>query len=283
MNKDYIPSEVLEERLQKLEDVEKITRTFKERNIALPLNESKVLLDLEEAVLECMNYSWEIESALEDEKLSPYEYDRIANHLDKLLQNTDLLSEKDEENILILNKIVKSFNSVKYLIKEVEYVEDVHSILGQYPTPDKKTGYVIEETNFIEAIIAMNSLLKIDKTEKTTEKKSKLEREFINLSRFLGLANEKLVMNVIYIKSPMLMTEIRASLEIITATIEPIYELIRGKYFREEIKSAKIGLSLLAEDKNLKIGDSVKINRLFTRKKAIGELEELSEILRSFS
>ena len=283
MNKDQNPSEVLEERLEKLEEVNRITRTFVERNIALPLNESEVLLDLEEAVLECMNYGWEIESALEDEKLSPYEYDKIANHLDKLLLTTNQLSENDKENILILNKIVKSFNSIKDLIKEVEYVEDVHSVLGQYPTPDKKIGYVIEETRYIDAINAMNSLLKISKSEKTTEKKSKLERELINLSKFLGLANEKLVMNVIYTKPPILMSEIKASLEIITATIEPIYEMIRGKYFREEIKSAKIGLSLLAEDKNLKIGDSVKINRLFSRKKTIGELEELSEILRSFS
>ncbi len=283
MNKDYTPSEVLEERLEKLEEVNKITRTFTERDIVLPLNESKVLLDLEEVVLESINYGWEIEAVLEDEKLSPYEYDKIANHLDKLLQTTDQLSENDSENILVLNKIVKGFNSIKNLIKEVEYVEDVHSVLGQYPTPDKKTGYVIEESRFIKAINAMNSLLKINKSEKTTEKKSKLERELINLSKFLGLANEKLIMNVIYIKPPMLMSEIKASLEIITATIEPIYEMIKEKYFREEIKSAKIGLSLLAEDKNLKIGDSVKINRLFTRKKAIGELEELSEILRSFS
>ena len=283
MNKDNNPSEVLEERLEKLEEINRITRTFVERNIVLPLNESEVLLDLEETVLEAINYGWEIESVLEDEKLSPFEYDKIANHLDKLLITTNQLSENDKENILILNKLVKGFNSIKNLIKEVEYVEDVHSVLGQYPTPDKKTGYVIEETRYIEAINAMNSLLKISKAEKTIEKKSKLERELINLSKFLGLANEKLVMNVIYTKPPILMSEIKASLEIITATIEPIYEMIRGKYFREEIKSAKIGLSLLAEDKNLKIGDSVKINRLFSRKKAIGELEELSEILRSFS
>jgi len=226
-----------------------------------------------------MNYSWEIESVLEDEKFSPYEYDKIANHLDKLLQTTELLSENDEENIQIINKIVKSFNSIKNLIKEVGYVEDIKL---RY-TPVKKTGYVIEESSYVKSINAMNSLLKINKTEDKTEKKSKLEREFINLSRFLGMANEKLVMSVIYIKPPMLMSEIKASIEIITATIEPIYQMIRGKYFREEIKSAKIGLSLLTEDKNLKIGDSVKINKLFTRKKAIGELEELSEILRSFS
>ncbi|MFW9853250.1 MAG: hypothetical protein ACFFDS_09915, partial [Candidatus Thorarchaeota archaeon] len=270
MNKDYTPSEVLEERLEKLEEVNRITRTFVERNIVLPLNESEVLLELEEAVLEAINYGWEIESVLEDEKLSPFEYDKIANHLDKLLLTTDELSKNDKENILILNKIVKGFNAIKDLIKEVEYVEDVNSVLGQYPTPDKKTGYVIEETSYIDAINAMNSLLKISKSEKTTEKKSKLERELINLSKFLGLANEKLVMNVIYTKPPILMSEIKASLEIITATLGPIYEMIRGKYFREEIKSAKIGLSLLAEDRNLKIGDSVKINRLFSRKKAIG-------------
>ena len=73
------------------------------------------------------------------------------------------------------------------------------------------------------------------------------------------------------------MNEILNSMEVLRALIDPIRILIDGKYFQEEIKSAKIGVALISEDKKLDIGDTIKIRGLFTKKKDANDLKKLSD------
>ena len=87
-------------------------------------------------------------------------------------------------------------------------------------------------------------------------------------------------MNVMYVKPSFYMKEIINSVEVLRATIEPIYILIKRDYFREEIKSAKIGISLMSDDKSLNVGDTIKIRGLFTRPKGVYPLEKLSRTLK---
>jgi hypothetical protein len=63
--------------------------------------------------------------------------------------------------------------------------------------------------------------------------------------------------------------------------IEPFYHMVKGNYYSEEISSAKIGLVLLSQNKELDVGETIKIRGLFSRKRGIEELEELSSVLRS--
>ena len=78
------------------------------------------------------------------------------------------------------------------------------------------------------------------------------------------------------------MNDLLSSTEVLRALLEPIHSLIRGKYFQEEIKSAKIGVALISEDKGLDIGDTIKIRGLLTRKKGVKNLSKLSDTLVTF-
>ena len=112
-------------------------------------------------------------------------------------------------------------------------------------------------------------------------KESKLERELLELAKIIGKLEEKHAFNSLYTSPTILMNEIISSLEILEAMIEPFYHMVKGNYYSEEISSAKIGLVLLSQNKELDVGETIKIRGLFSRKRGIEELEELSYVLRS--
>ena len=272
-----------EDRYQKLERVSKISTKLQKDDISLPPNESRVLLDFEEAVLECMNYGWEIDSMLEDENLSPYEYDQLVSRLEKLSEVIDILLEKHKENVATLNKVISLYKILKKLIKEIQYIEDISIILTKTYTVEKKTGYTIEENDYFAALDAFDSFFQKSKIKTDNRKESKLERELLELAKKVGKLEEKHAFNSLYTSQTILMNEILSSLEILEAMIEPFFHMVKGNYYSEEISSAKIGLVLLSQNKELDVGETIKIRGLFSRKRGIEELEELSDVLRTLT
>ena len=271
----------LEDRYQKLNRITDISKKLQRDDISLPANESRILLDFEEAVLECMNYGWEIDSMLEDENLSPYEYDQLVSRLEKLSEVIDILLEKHKNNVETLNKVISIYKILKSLIKEIQFVEDIVIILTKTYTVEKKTAYTINENEYLVALEALDSFFKKSKIKAEERKESKLERELLELAKIIGKLEEKHAFNSLYTSPTILMNEIISSLEILEAMIEPFYHMVKGNYYSEEISSAKIGLVLLSQNKELDVGETIKIRGLFSRKRGIEELEELSYVLRS--
>ncbi|MHA1954123.1 MAG: hypothetical protein ACW96U_09295 [Candidatus Heimdallarchaeaceae archaeon] len=271
----------LEDRYQKLNKITDISKKLQRDDISLPANESRILLDFEEAVLECMNYGWEIDSMLEDENLSPYEYDQLVSRLEKLSEVIDILLEKHKSNVETLNKVISIYKILKSLIKEIQFVEDIVIILTKTYTVEKKTAYTINESEYLVALEALDSFFKKSKIKADERKESKLERELLELAKIIGKLEEKHAFNSLYTSPTILMNEIISSLEILEAMIEPFYHMVKGNYYSEEISSAKIGLVLLSQNKELDVGETIKIRGLFSRKRGIEELEELSDVLRS--
>jgi hypothetical protein len=259
---------------------EEIAKSFREETFSISKSDSVIIKKVEDAVLECLNYGWEIDSMLEDEKISPYEFDQISSHLEKLGDVTRNLEKNDEDNFRVMNNVLSIYDCLKGIISEIQYTEDVRPGLGNTPIPTNKKGYVVEEESYLSNLEDLLELIKTRKID-SEDQLSKLEREIIKAIKVIGLIDEEITMNVLYIKPTFYMKEIMVSVEVLRATIEPIYTLIKGYYFREEIKSAKIGISLMSEDKSLNVGDAIKIRGLFSRPKGVDSLEKLSRTLKT--
>ncbi len=283
MSDNHSKQDNFKDKYQKLNKIKNISKNLQREDISLPPNESRILLEFEEAVLECLNYGWEIDSMLEDENLSPYEYDQLVSRLEKLSEVIDVLIERHKDNVKTLNKVISVFKILKGLIKEIQFVEDLVIILTKTYTMEKKTGYTIEEGDYLAALESLDSLVVKSKTNIEEKKESKLEREILELAKTIGKLEERHAFNTLYTSSTILMNEIISSLEILEAMIEPFYHMIKGNYYSEEISSAKIGLVLLSQNKELDVGETIKIRGLFSRKRGIEELEELSDVLRSLN
>jgi hypothetical protein len=283
MSGNHSDSNNFETKYQKLNRIAEISKKLQRDDIRLPAKESRILLDFEEAVLECMNYGWEIDSMLEDENLTPYEYDQLVSRLEKITEVIDVLLEKHKSNVKTLNKIISVFKVLKGLIKEIQFVEDLVIILTKTYTMEKKTGYTIEEGDYLAALESLDSFIQKSKTSTKERKESKLERELLELAKIIGKLEEKHAFNTLYTSPTILMNEIISSIEILEAMIEPFYHMVKGNYYSEEISSAKIGLVLLSQNKELDVGETIKIRGLFSRKRGIEELEELSDALRTLN
>ena len=268
MNGEYPENNPLKERLDKLRKLKEIAVTFREENLSLPLEESKKLKELEETVLECTNYGWQIDSMLEDEVISPYEYEQISMHLEKINDLTLKLAENHKENARILNKILKLYRLLRNLIKEVNLNSET-----------KEVVYVIEENSCCEVLEEMIKHFSKD-VHNTLERSSRIERELINLIKVVGSIENEVVLNVLYFSPTTVMDELFNTLEVLRILLEPIHTLLKARYFREELKTAKIGLELISDDETLQVGETLKIRGLFSSKKTgTSELEEISEIL----
>ncbi|MCE7737834.1 MAG: hypothetical protein KAU62_15320 [Candidatus Heimdallarchaeota archaeon] len=280
MNSSNSVSENLREKKERKEE---IAKAFREGNYSLTKSDSEIIKGVEEAVLECLNYGWEIDSILEDDKISPYEFDQISSHLEKLGEVTKKLEQNDNENTRVINKILCIFGCMKEIIREVKYTVDVKRTIHdiQEFIAVNETGYVVEEDTYLKNLEELVDCLEAKKLD-SSRQISKLEREIIKAIKTIGLIEREITLNVMYIKPSFLMKEIIDSIEILRATIEPIYILIHGHYFREEIKSAKIGISLMSEDKSLNVGEAIKIRGLFNRTKGIDSLEKLNRTIKSF-
>ncbi len=277
MNPSNDISENFKEKRQRKEE---IAKSFLEETYSISKSDSAIIKTVEDAVLECLNYGWEIDSMLEDDKISPYEFDQISSHLEKLGTVTKKLEENDEDNYKAVNKILMIYDCLREIISEVQYTVDVKLGLGNMPLPKNEKGYVVEEETYLsnlEYLIENLEQRKIDSEEQI----SKLEREILKAIKTIGMIDKEITMNVLYIRPTFYMKEIIDSVEVLRAAIEPIHTLIKGYYFREEIKSAKIGISLMSEDKSLNVGDAIKIRGLFSRVKGLGSLEKLSRTLKT--
>lgn len=284
MNSNNSLSDTLDERINKLEETRAIAAKFRDGQLSFDLDESAVLKHVEEAVLEFVNYGWEIDSMLEDGKLSLREVDLITDYLDKMIDVTSKLINKHQKNVLVVNKVISVCQALKRLVSEIEYLTDIEyqeTETTEIRTFSKETGYTIYESDYFEILEELKDIL-VDNITIKDRKISKLEREIINAIEFIGRIEENIVLNVLYLKPPILMNEILNSTEILRALLDPIHSLISGKYFQEEIKSAKIGVALISENKSLDIGDAVKIRDLFTKKRGAEDLSKLSDSLLTF-
>lgn len=282
---DSTTEDALVERTKRIKRVKAIAKGFRREEFSLSKNESKTIRKVEEAVLECLNYGWEIDSMLEEGELSPYEFDQLSTRLDKLGLVTKQLAENHQEIAQTLNDILLIFRLLKEIVSEVEYIEDAKINDSGHVTEKSfitKTGFTIDETSYYEMLEKLDSLLEEKKTGNDVYNISKLERELNNAIKIVGKIDTEVVLNVLYLKPPVPMLEIINSIEILKATLEPIYNLIKGKYFREQIKSAKIGMDLLARNNNLNVGETIKIRGLFSRKKGLDYFEELSSVLTNY-
>ncbi len=273
------------ERTRRIKKIKSIAKGFRREEFSLSQKKSKTIRKVEEAVLECLNYGWEIDSMLEEGELSPYEFDQLSTRLDKLGLVTKQLAENHQEIAQTLNDILLIFRFLKEMVTEVEYIEDAKINDSGHVTEQSfitKTGFTIDETSYYEILEKLDSLFEEKKTDNDVYNISKLERELNNAIKIVGRIDTDVVLNVLYLKPPAPMLEILNSIEILKATIEPIYNLIKGKYFREQIKSAKIGMDLLARNNNLNVGETIKIKGLFSRTKGLEYFEELSTILTNY-
>ena len=275
-------NEINDDFKEKRKRKEEISNAFRDEIYSLSKTDSEIMKKLEDAVLECLNYGWEIDSMLEDDKITPYEFDQLSSHLEKLGEVTKQLEKDDEENTQVINRIICIFDSLKAIIKEVQYTVDIERQFFGFEEykPINKIGYVIEEEAFLEKLEELVDCLEIRKL-KQEDQISKVEREIINAIKTIGLIEKEVTLNVLYTKPSFLMKEIIYSIEVLQATITPIYSLIRGNYFREEIKSARIGISLMSEDKKLNVGEAIKIRWLFNKTPGIFPLEKLSRTLKT--
>ena len=273
------------ERTKRIKRIKSIAKGFRREEFSLSQKKSKTIRKAEEAVLECLNYGWEIDSMLEEGELSPYEFDQLSTRLDKLGLVTKQLAENHQEIAQTLNDLLLIFRLLKEIVTEVEYIEDAKINDSGHVTEQSfitKTGFTIDETSYYEILEKLDSLLEEKKTDNDVYNISKLERELNNAIKIVGKVDTNVVLNVLYLKPPAPMLEILNSIEILKATIEPIYNLIKGKYFREQIKSAKIGMDLLARNNNLNVGETIKIKGLFSRTKGLEYFEDLSTILTNY-
>ena len=273
------------ERTKRIKRIKSIAKRFRREEFSLSQKKSKTIRKVEEAVLECLNYGWEIDSMLEEGELSPYEFDQLSTRLDKLGLVTKQLAENHQEIAQTLNDLLLIFRLLKDIVTEVEYIEDAKINDSGHVTEQSfitKTGFTIDETSYYEILEKLDSLLEEKKTDNDVYNISKLERELNNAIKIVGKVDTDVVLNVLYLKPPAPMLEILNSIEILKATIEPIYNLIKGKYFREQIKSAKIGMDLLARNNNLNVGETIKIKGLFSRTKGLEYFEDLSTILTNY-
>ena len=273
------------ERAKRIKRIKSIAKGFRREEFSLSQKKSKTIRKVEEAVLECLNYGWEIDSMLEEGELSPYEFDQLSTRLDKLGLVTKQLAENHQEIAQTLNDLLLIFRLLKEIVTEVEYIEDAKINDSGHVTEQSfitKTGFTIDETSYYEILEKLDSLLEEKKTDNDIYNISKLERELNNAIKIVGKVDTNVVLNVLYLKPPAPMLEILNSIEILKATIEPIYNLIKGKYFREQIKSAKIGMDLLARNNNLNVGETIKIKGLFSRTKGLEYFEDLSTILTNY-
>jgi len=282
---DSTTEDALVERTRKIKRIKAIAKGFRREEFSLSQSESKTIRKVEEAVLECLNYGWEIDSMLEEGELSPYEFDQLSTRLDKLGLVTKQLAENHQKIAETLNDILLIFSLLNAMVTEVEYIEDAKINDSGHVTKQSfitKTGFTIDETSYYEMLEKLDSLLEEKKTDNDVYNISKLERELNNSIKIVGKIDSDVVLNVLYLKPPVPMLEILNSIEILKATIEPIYNLIKGKYFREQIKSAKIGMDFLARNNDLNVGETIKIKGLFSRKKGLDCFEELSTIMTKY-
>ncbi|MCK5140643.1 MAG: hypothetical protein KAQ70_00465 [Candidatus Heimdallarchaeota archaeon] len=270
-----------EECLEDIENISNIAESFRNENYGFSKIESAILLNLESSLFKCLDSGWEIDNILEDGELSPFEFDQLSINVNQIDENITFLSEKHKENIEAVNKIIHFYNKVEDLIKESYYSEALQKH-GKI-TAVKHKMYSIDETSFYEGIKALNNILQKKKASSESDEISKLEREISCLAKIFGTMEEKVVFNILYTKPTLILKTFRTSLEIIEATIMLIYELIKESYYLDKIQAAKEGLAKIAETEDFDIGKTISIKGLFTRKRGISRIEELSDVLKSFS
>ncbi len=270
-----------DEYLEGIIDVSNIAERFRSENYGFSKVESEILLNLESSLFKCQDSGWEIDNILEDGELTPFEFDQLSMHVNQIDENITFLSEKHKENIETVNKIIHFHNKVEGLIEESYYTK-VNQKLSKIQRTNHRT-YLIDETSFYDGIKAMNNILQKKKASDENDEISKLEREIICLAKIFGTMEEKVIFNILYTKPTLILKTFRTSLEIIEATIMPIYELIKESYYLDKIQSAKEGLAKIAETEDFDIGNTISIKGLFTRKRGISKIEELSDVLKSFS
>jgi len=271
----------LDEKLNPLEKMKKLSKNLVQSNLGLAYEDSQVIIKLEEGLMECMNCGWEIDSMLEDKEITPYEIDKMSSLIDEINFVTDRLGDNHKENARVMNKITETYRLLEKLVEEVKYTEDIEAGFGQTYSAVTKKGYAIYEDKYYEILNSVSDYLRKKKKTSGSEDISKLEREFVNIARILGKILDYISFNVLYIQPSHVISEFMNSLEVLKATIVPIFTLIKYDYYSTEIKEARIGLKQLYEEEEIKVGESIQIKGLFSRKKGIDELEELSEIFRS--
>ncbi|MBY8999819.1 MAG: hypothetical protein KGD64_02795 [Candidatus Heimdallarchaeota archaeon] len=282
MTDDNSFSEYSEECLEEIANISVIAENFRTGNFGFSKSESATFLNLESTLLKCLDYSWEIDNILEDGELTPFEFDQLSMYINKIDELTNILSKRHKDNKKIINKIVFFHNAVEGLIKESYYLVDNSKGIQPY-TREKVKVYSIDETSFYSSLKALNNILVKKKPVEDKNEISKIEREIICLAKIFGTIEEKIAFNTLYEKPTLLLKAFRTSLEIIEVTIMPIYELIRSSYYLEKIQIAKEGLAKIAESEDFAIGNAIPIKGLFKRKGVIGDIEELSYLLKGFN
>ncbi len=270
-----------EEFLGDIIDISKIAESFRNENYGFSKNESKILFNLESSLFECLDYGWEIDNILEDGELTPFEFDQLSMHVNQIDEIINNIAETHKENIETVNKIIHFYNEIEGLIKKSYYTEDIRKMTKI--TAVKHKAYSIDETLFYDSIKALNNILQKKKISGESDEISKSEREIVCLAKILGTMEQKVVFNILYTKPTLILKTFLTSLEVLEATIMPIYELIKESYYLEKIQAAKEGLAKIAENEDFDIGNTISIKGLFNRKRGISKIEELSDVLKGFN
>ena len=280
MNSNENFSDSINDTLNELEELKQKAEKLQREELSLTTEFSSNLLRLEKSLLECMNCGWEIDSILEDDEISPFEFEKLVENISNLSFITDELSKNHPENAKTINEVVDIYMVLHQIISKIKYVSEITSGYQGSKHYHKERGYTVFETKLHEAINFLSYLL-LDHDKKTSKREiSKIERELINTARVVGLIFDRVALNSVYLEPTGLMTEVLNAADVLKTTIEPIHSLVKERYYLEEIQKAQETVDKLSKEEGLKFGDTLEIKGLFNRIKMVGALEEISEIFR---
>ncbi|MHA1667992.1 MAG: hypothetical protein ACTSX6_10835 [Candidatus Heimdallarchaeaceae archaeon] len=270
MDSDRGMNDSLDEKIKK---IEKIAERLLKNQLFLPMEFSSSLMRLEKSLLEGMECGWEIDTIIEDGRITQVEGKKLELKINQLLFVVEELAKNHPENVKVINEVVNIINSLEDIISRVQYTTEFK---GTSKVKNEK-GYVVLEKQFFKAIEQVSHLLLDEMRIKKGREISKIERELINTAKILGKMYNKITFNVVYIELTILMKEMINAIEILKLTIEPIYALIEERYYLEKIRKAKKIFKELSSNKILAFNEKTELKGILTRKRKRRKLKELSE------
>ena len=148
------------------------------------------------------------------------------------------------------------------------------------PSLVKNEGILIDENTSIKVVNILSELfVKNSPAKPANDEISKVEEILIELARLIGLVESNLATNVIYVKTPRIVDEIKGTLDKLYARINSVLRIIKANYFNEVIREARTGLEQLSSSEEMRIEGKMKIKGMFRYKKGADKLDKLADRL----
>ena len=262
--------------IQNLEEINQLSKQFQE-GVSFSPPISQLLNELHAGYYLFLSHGKSIEEILQDNIISPFEYDKIVTHISAIEEQSRKLFEKHNEIKYTINIIVDIINFCGRMLEKIRYVTDVGWVLGR-PDPDFSSGYSVSSSYYTKLVEELNKLL-IGKIDKKTQQTTILEQLITQLAKLVGYLKEWTVFDIIYRLEPQFFTTITEIRKQLKYQLMPIYDMINEDYYKKQIDDARKGLELLSNKEELRIGNNIKIRGAFGIKKGAAELADLARKL----